>query len=469
MTTRNRILLLTDSYKASHYLQYPPGTEVIHSYVESRGGEHGSTVFFGLQAFIKEYLTTPITIAEVREAEAFCAEHGVPFNHEGWIQLVNDYNGYFPVSIKAVSEGMSVPTHNVLLTIENTDPDFFWATSYIETGLLRGIWYPTTVATISHAIKEVCAHYLDVSADNRNGLPFMLNDFGARGVSSLESAELGGMGHLINFKGTDNMPACLAAKRYYGAKEMPGFSIPAAEHSTITSWGKEHEADAYSNMLTKYARKGGIVAVVSDSYDIYNAVEHIWGDQLKQQVIDSGATVVIRPDSGNPVDVVARVVCLLDKQFGHTVNSKGFKVLKYVRVIQGDGINLKSIQDILGRVVSLGYSADNIVFGMGGGLLQAMDRDTQKFAMKCSAAKVYGQWRDVYKDPVTDFVKKSKKGRLMLWQTPEGKLMTDTVAGDNVPVGSIRVLQEVFRNGQLLLPTTFAAVRERAELPITKV
>lgn len=467
MTTRNRILSLADSYKCSQWLQYPPFTEIIHSYIEARGTtiKMDRTLFAGLQAFIKEYLEAPITMAEVKEAEAFCLEHGVPFNREGWIQLINDHNGFFPVSIKAVPEGTLVPTHNVLLTIENTDPDFFWVTSYIETGLLRAIWYMTTVASISREIKEICSHYLHVSADNHDGLAFMLNDFGARGVSSLESAELGGMAHLINFMGTDNMAACLAAKRYYRAEQMPGFSIPAMEHSTVTSWGRDHEADAYENMLDKYAREGKIVALVSDSYDIFNAVEHIFGEQLREKIIKSGARVVIRPDSGNPVDVVARVVCLLDKQFGSVVNKKGFKVLNHVRVIQGDGINSDSIREILARVVLLGYSADNIVFGMGGALLQGLNRDTFKFAMKCSAAKIKGQWIDVYKDPVTDIVKKSKKGRQMLWKTPDGKLMTDTYEGHNVPVGSTRALQEVYRNGQLLLPTTFAAIRERSNYP----
>lgn len=471
MTTRNRILSLTDSYKTSQWRQYPPGTEIIHSYIEARGTQikMDRTLFAGLQAFIKEYLLTPVTMAEVREAGAFCKEHGVPFNEEGWVQLIHDHNGYFPVSILAVPEGTLVPTHNVLLTIENTDPDFFWVTSYIETGLLRAIWYMTTVASISREIKEICKHYLEISADNLNGLPFMLNDFGARGVSSLESAELGGIGHLINFMGTDNMAACLAAKKYYRAASMPGFSIPAMEHSTVTSWGRDHEADAYENMLTHYAHEGKIVAMVADSYDIFNAAEHIFGEQLKERIIKSGARVVIRPDSGNPVDVVARVVCILDKQFGSVVNSKGFKVLNYVRVIQGDGINADSIREILARLIMLGYSADNVVFGMGGALLQGMNRDTFKFAMKCSAARIRGKWVDVYKDPVTDFVKKSKRGRQMLWVTPEGQFITDTLKGENVPVGSFRALQEVYRNGMAQLSTTFEQVRKRSDMTTKEV
>lgn len=459
---KHNIILNVDSYKASHFLQYPPGTEIVHSYVESRGGEYSNTIFFGLQAFLKEYLIRPITKDDVTDAKHFCKKHGVPFNEEGWLYIVKEHKGKLPLKIDAVLEGTIVPTHNVLVTVENTDPKCYWLTSYVETAILRAIWYPTTVATISKAIKEVIQNYLERTADSLAGLPFKLNDFGARGVSSLESSELGGMGHLLNFQGTDNIPACLAVAEYYRSAEMPGFSIPAAEHSTITSWGRDAEAQAYANMLEKYAKPGALIAVVSDSYDIYNAVEFIWGEQLKQQVIDSGAMVVVRPDSGDPKTVVGKVASLLDKKFGSTINSKGYKVLNNVRIIQGDGINIDSIRDILGTLAAMDFSAENVAFGMGGALLQHMNRDTQKFAMKCSAIRVNGEWRDVFKDPVTDHVKASKKGRQMLYRAAfSGKLFTGLL-DDSLTVTATPELKTVFLNGDLMINQTFEEIKERA-------
>ena len=455
------IILNTDSYKTSHFVQYPEGTTNVFSYIESRGGEYDHTLFFGLQAFVKEYLLKPITKADIDEAEEVFKLHGVPFNREGWEYILFHHNGLLPLKIKAVKEGTIVPTHNVLVTVENTDPNLPWLTSYIETALLRAVWYPTTVATISHSIRKVIEERLKGSADSIDGLDFKLHDFGARGVSSLESAGLGGLAHLVNFKGTDNVPALMYARKYYD-EHMAGFSIPAAEHSTITSWGRENEEAAYANMLKQFAKPGALVAVVSDSYDLFNAVENIWGGELRQKVIDSGATVVIRPDSGNPADIVAHTAVLLDKQFGSTVNGQGFKVLNNVRIIQGDGINEQSIKDILARLQILGFSADNVAFGMGGALLQHMNRDTQKFAMKASAAKVKGEWRDVFKDPVTDFGKRSKKGRLELFYNHISN--TYSTARENEDKVHNRMLETVYENGKLIRDQSLTEIRDIAKL-----
>lgn len=453
----NNILLNTDSYKSSHYKQYPPGTTGVFSYIESRGGKYPATVFFGLQAFLKEYLSKPITQEMIEEADAFWKAHGEPFNREGWEYILTKHNGFMPVVIRAVPEGKVIPTSNVLVTIENTDPMCYWLTSYLETSLLRAVWYPTTVATQSWSIKRLIKAYLEETGDVA-GLPFKLHDFGARGVSSLESASLGGMAHLVNFMGTDTVSGAIAAMKYYNTNEMVGFSIPAAEHSTITSWGgREGEVSAYRNMLRQYAKPGSLVAVVSDSYDIYNAVDNIWGKQLKQEVIDSGAIVVVRPDSGEPAVVVEKVARLLDKNFGSVVNDKGYKVLNNVRIIQGDGINETSIRSILFTLKNSGFSADNIAFGMGGALLQQVDRDTQKFAMKCSAMQINGRWRDVYKDPVTDPGKRSKKGRVTLYKSDKG--YNTAIEAHGAP----NELVTVFADGKLMNELTFAEVRANSE------
>ena len=460
MKLAKNIILNTDSYKVSMFKQYPAGTTGVYSYIESRGGRYDRTVFFGLQAFIKEYLLEPISQADIDIADEILTAHGEPFNRAGWQYILDKHNGFLPVVIRAVPEGTVVPTKHVLATIENTDPECFWLTTWLETALLRAIWYPTTVATQSRAIKELILDYLEKTGDPTT-IDFKLHDFGARGVSSMESSGIGGAAHLVNFMGTDTITGVLYAREYYNAG-IAGFSIPAAEHSTITSWGREGEVNAYRNMLNQFAKPGSIVAIVSDSYDVFNAASKLWGEELRQQVIESGATVVIRPDSGDPVTVNRQLIEILGEKFGYTTNAKGFKVLNNVRLIQGDGVNELTIRSILGAFMAMGWSADNIAFGMGGALLQQVDRDTQKFAMKCSSVQVNGEWVDVMKDPITDSGKKSKAGRVTLWKSGG-----DYVSSINAPSGWsdkaigpwTDVLEPVYRNGKLLKEIDFATVR----------
>ena len=478
MSNFKNIILNSDSYKCSQFNQYPPGTEYVYSYIESRGGAWDSTVYFGLQAFIKEYLTTPITKENIDVAEAIITAHGEPFNRAGWDYILEAHGGRLPVVIKSAPEGLIIPTKNVLATIENTDPKCFWLTSFLETAILRAIWYPTTVATNSYESKKIILKALEKTGDP-SLIDFKLHDFGARGVSSMESAGIGAAAHLVNFLGTDSITGLLFAREYYVA-DIAGFSIPAMEHSTVTSWGKEHEVDSYRNMVKQNAKPGGIFAAVSDSYDIYAACEK-WGTELKQDVLDSGATLVVRPDSGNPSEVVVKCLYILEKHFGSTTNAKGYRVLHpQVRIIQGDGIDHASIRSILFCMELAGFSADNIAFGQGGALLQRVDRDTMQWAMKCSAVGIRVEdrkttsagvvvvneleWRDVYKDPITDSGKRSKRGRVTLWES-DGEYRSEVIC----PMGWTdkglkwnHVLEEVFRDGELMKEITFDEVRANA-------
>jgi nicotinamide phosphoribosyltransferase len=453
-------ILMTDSYKTSHYLQDPPGTKGKFSYIEARQGDY--TVFFGLQKILKDLVDNPISSQDIYQARHVLKNHGVPFNEDGFERIRRVHGGQWPVRIRAVPEGSIVPTGNALVTVETTDPELPWVASYLETQLLR-VWYPTTVATRSHQIKQVIKRFLTETADDLSGLPFKLHDFGARGVSSSESAAIGGLAHLVNFQGTDTLEAIEAAREYYGAY-VPGFSIPAAEHSTITAWGRDGETAAYRNMLTQFARPGAVLAVVSDSYDIYNAVSEIWGGELRQAVIDSGATVVIRPDSGDPATVCCQLARLLDVKFGSVVNSKGFKVLNHVRLIQGDGLaGPRDIEKILHELKEIGFSADNIAFGMGGGLLQQVNRDTFGFAMKCSAVYINGTWHDVYKDPVTAPGKRSKRGRLALLHTAEGYKTVAFPGARGWEDHTVDAMRTVYMNGALFDNENLATIRARAE------
>lgn len=453
----SNIIRLTDSYKVTHWKQYPKGTRHVYSYLESRGGEFKRTAFFGLQYIIKKYLAGQrVTLAQLEADEAYMKAHfgNDLFNYDGWKYIATHHGGRLPVEIRAVLEGSSVDTHNVLMTIVNTDPNVPWLTNYLET-LLCQVWYPTTVCTNSKACKELILFYLDRTGDP-SLVDFKLHDFGFRGSSSVESSAIGDAAHLVNFMGTDTLSGIDLVMEYYNSR-MPAFSIPASEHSTITSWGEMNEADAHENMLDSFP--DGLVASVSDSWDIFRCCERIWGTKLKDKVLSRNGTLVIRPDSGRLPDTVLAVLQILGDKFGVTYNSKGYKVLPpQVRVIQGDGVNRQTIDTILRAMMIENWSADNIAFGSGGALLQKFDRDTCRFAFKCSAINIDGEWRDVYKQPVTDSSKNSKKGMLSLNRNDDGSYYT-TIRGTNPAEDHLHL---IFRDGELLLDQSFDEIRRRA-------
>lgn len=449
-----------------------PGTTYVYSYLESRGGEFDETIFFGLQYFLKEYLQgKAFTKEDVDEAEQFMNEvfgRSDVFDRRIYDYILEKHDGHLPVKIKAVAEGTAVPNHNVLMTIENTDPNCYWLTNFIET-LLMQTWYPITVATLSHEIKKVVLNYFKQTASSANekAVQFVLNDFGFRGVSSVESAGLGGAAHLINFSGSDTIAGSVMAKKYYKAAQAAGLSIPATEHSIVTLLGEDGELDVFKHVLNTFPT--GTIACVSDSYNIFRACEQYWGEDLKEQILKRDGTLVIRPDSGDPVKTLLKVFEILMNKFGYTVNDKGYKVLPpQVRVIQGDGISYSSIREIYEALKQNGISVENLALGMGGALLQKVDRDTQKFALKCSYAEVNGKEINVMKSPVelnaegqlTTSYKKSKAGRFKLIRK-DG--IFKTVTNDTI-TDEKDYLITVFENGQLVKEYTFEEVRANAAI-----
>jgi nicotinamide phosphoribosyltransferase len=464
------MLLLADAYKYSHHKLYVPGTTKIYSYLESRGGQFDNTVFYGLQYLLKQYLEGPaFTKEDIDEAEqtlnGVFGRNGI-FNRVNFEYILNEHGGKLPVRIRAVPEGTAVPVKNVLMTIENTDPKCFWLTNFLET-LIMQIWYPATVATLSREIRKTVKHYftLSVDDDQHGAIDFVLNDFGFRGVSSVESAGLGGSAHLINFNGSDTVYASAFAKEYYHAQKVYGMSVPATEHSIMTLLGREGENKVFSHVLNAYPE--GIISCVSDSYDIFNAVGELWGKEFKDEILNRNGRLVIRPDSGDPIQTLLRVFDLLFDRFGYTVNKKGYKVLPtQVRVIQGDGVDYDSINDIYRALMEKKISAENLVLGMGGALLQKVNRDTQKFALKCSHAQVNGKEIEVKKSPLelnekgelVQSFKTSKAGRLKLVHENN----TFRTVNENEPGKDF--LQTVFENGIITKSYTFEQVKATASL-----
>lgn len=466
--TENRVMM-TDSYKLSQPKQYPNGVVSMYDYMEARGGIYPATVVFGFQYILMKYFSKPITKAEVDEAKVYADMHGEPFEYAGWMRIVNEHEGKLPVRIKAVAEGTVLPVKMPMMSIESTDPKVFWIVGFLETVLMKA-WYPTTIATKSYYVKQMLAKYLEQTG-TPEAIGFKYHNFGDRGSTTVEAAGIGGVAHLTQFMGTDNFNSMRYVDAYYGNgnPSASGFSIVASEHSTVTSWGRDGEFDMYEAYIERFKSKP-IIACVMDSYNIYEAVKYITSGTFKEKIeSDDYPTFVIRPDSGKPVEVLNAIINTMeDNSVAFTVNEKGYKVWNKYAIIWGDGVTPEAIEEMVQYVISRGYSADVIAFGSGGDLMQNINRDTSKFAVKCSSITVQttpdgkGGYntieRDVFKDPITDQGKVSKKGRITTFQRENGEYFVDTVdsiAGKN----ATEVLETIFENGEFVKTFTIDEVR----------
>lgn len=465
----NSIIYTLDSYKQIHHAMYPDGTESVYSYFEARNGSrYPYTVFFGLQYILKKWLIGSVVTKEmIDEAEPILKEHfkynGDVWSRDKWDYIVSRHNGKLPIYIKSVPEGMIVPVGNVLMTVEVTDPKCYWLTNALET-VLQQVWYPTTVCTRSFYINSfIREKFKNTVDDDKQWLAdFYHHDFGQRGASCMEQAGIGGMAHLVNSKGTDSDMAIPFAINYYNAEiSKLAFSVPATEHSIATSLGQQNEFVVTKDVIKKFPH--GILSVVSDSYSISNALLE-YTTSLKQDILERDGKFVVRPDSPRWVgdDVKSQVLWIanvLSASFGSGLNSKGYIVLNpKVGIIYGDGLSEEEIKDTINYLIESGYAASTCVFGQGGGLLQKLDRDTCRFAFKCSAQKRNGEWHDVYKKP-QDKTKISKSGRLkLIWDLRSNNLKTvnENIEGQDE-------LVPIFKDGKILEEFSFEEIRKRVK------
>ena len=471
----NRVML-ADSYKYSHASQYPQNMVAMYDYMESRGGVYTVTKFFGLQYYLKKYFSTPIEITEVLEAADYAKKHGVPFDIEGWKHIVYNLNGYLPIKIKAVPEGSLTPTGNVLMTIESTDHKVPWIAGWMETVLMK-IWYPTTIATKSHYVKEMLLKY-----GSEDWAKFAYHNFGDRGSSSVEAAAIGGVAHLSSgFMGTDNFN-CLRYANHYYSSDIAAYSVFATEHSTTTSRGRSGEEQFVIEMLENNP-DAPILSFVADSYDVFNFTNMCTAkDSTIREIVESRdhQVLVLRPDSGNPIAVIDSMLetMYVNGVFDTIIDGK--LLSSNFRILWGDGITPETIEDILitftTRSPGTGqrlYAAENFVFGSGGDLMQNLTRDTQKFAIKCSSIDVeyedcnfaiQTKQIDIFKDPITDPEKTSKKGKVTTYYSEEKDIFfTDTVGinfGEKYSDAK-DILELVYENGKLLKEYALDEIRQR--------
>lgn len=447
-------ILLVDTYKIHHNLMYPPGTTLIYSNFtprKSRIPGIDKVVVFGIQYLIKEYLIRCFNEEFfTKDIDAIIAEYNehLPVNADHFRALHK--LGYLPIQIKALEEGTLCPIGVPVLTIKNTLPEFYWLTNYLETLISAATWQAITSATIAYEYKKLLDGFALETTGSTAGVEWTAHDFSMRGMSSVESAIVSGMGHLLSFTGSDNIPAIYGHKKYYSGKGLIGASVPATEHSVMCMYGKDDEIGTFKHLLDTYPT--GLLSVVSDTWNLWDVLTK-YLPELKDQIMKRDGKLVIRPDSGDPVDILCGtiqslgtkeewattlktgrertpiekgVIELLWDIFGGAVNEQGYKQLdSHIGAIYGDSITLDRARQICDRLKSKGFASTNVVFGVGSYTYQYNTRDTFGFAMKATYGEVLPivdssnpRWmkpegREIWKDPITDDgTKKSKKGLL---------------------------------------------------------
>jgi nicotinamide phosphoribosyltransferase len=452
-------MTLIDGYKADHRRQYPEGTEFVYSNWTPRGSrikgiDH--VVNVGLQYFLSEYLQRQFdeaffqqNVDEVcrhyeRRMNTYLGPNGIGSDH---IRALHNL-GYLPLEFKALPEGALVPLRVPMFTVENTHPDFFWLVNYIETLMSNVLWMPMTSATIAKRMRVLLDEYAEKTGSPAEFVDWQGHDFSMRGMAGVEAAALSGMGHLTQFTGTDTIPAIELIESYYGPSAddyLIGGSVAATEHSVMCAGGQDDERETYKRLIDLYP--SGILSVVSDTWDLWKVVTETV-PSLKDEILARDGKLVIRPDSGDPADILCGtakfpqdkqlfpdvpgvndkrtveqkgVVELLWDIFGGTITETGHKLLdSHIGVIYGDSINFDRAKDILERLDAKGFASANVVFGMGSFGYQYQTRDTFGFAMKATNVTIDGVEKPIFKNPKTDNgLKKSLRGRIAVLKNTE--------------------------------------------------
>ena len=490
MNNNTPITLLADFYKLSHRNQYPTGTTKVYSTLTPRSNKYApysdEIVWFGLQYFIKEYLIDRFNkdffnkskdevISEYSRLVEFSL--GKEYAETKHIEELHDL-GYLPIKISTLPEGSLVPMRVPVMTIENTHDDFFWLTNFLETILSTSIWLPTTSATLAYSYRKVLNDYAIKTTGSTTGVEFQGHDFSMRGMSSEQSAAVSGAGHLLSFKGTDIIPSILFLEKYYNGnieKSLIGASIPATEHSVMCSYGQENEKDLLTHLLTE-VYPTGLFSAVCDTWDFWKLVSE-YLPELKETIMSRDGKLVIRPDSGNPVDIICGTVLnggktpeekglveVLYEIFGGQINELGFKVLdSHIGAIYGDSITLEIAKEICEKLYKKGFATTNVVFGIGSYSYQYATRDTFGFAVKATYAIVDNEERMLFKDPKTDSgIKKSQKGLVVVNKDNNGKFFFEDNFVENEEYKSkTNLLETVFVNGKLIKETSLDEIRNK--------
>lgn len=480
-------LFLTDGYKTAHHIMYPKGTTLVYSNFTPRSNKYApkgcdQLVSFGQQmmmvqiheAFEIDFFNKPKDKVCQEMKEELELYLGMPYDVSHF-EALHDL-GYLPICVKIIEEGTLVPMRVPVLTIYNTHPDFYWLTNYLETIISNLLWKPMTSATIAYTYRKVLSKWQQKTDSEKSWfIDWQGHDFSMRGMDSVDAVISSGLGHLTSFMGTDSLPVIYGARKYYNAQGQVGGSVPATEHSVMCAGGKEDETETFRRLLSLYPT--GILSVVSDTWDLWKVcTEHIV--TLKEEILARDGKLVIRPDSGNPVDIICGigyhpaqdlpmpprdiseakgVIELLWDVFGGTINEQGYKVLDpHIGAIYGDSITIDRADEICSRLEAKGFASTNIVLGIGSFTYQYNTRDTFGFAMKATYVEVDGVGQEIFKDPITDDgVKKSAKGLL---KVNEDLTLSDQVSWEEQTKG---VMQVMYIDGAFENYTDFKTIKEK--------
>jgi len=489
-------LFLTDGYKTGHDRQYPPGTTRVYSNFTPRTNKYAPAGCDLLVSFGQQMITRQIHDAFANEffskpKDEVCGE----MKRELSMYLNTDYDvshferlhdlGYLPICIKSLEEGTLVPMKVPVLTIYNTHPDFFWVTNYLETIISNLLWKPMTSATIAHTYRKLLTSWQEkTDAEKSWFVDWQGHDFSMRGMDSIDAVISSGLGHLTSFSGSDSLPTIYGARKYYNAEGPICGSVNATEHSVMCAGSKESEIETFKRLMVTYPE--AILSVVSDTWDLTRVVKP--GERgicydLKDMIMARDGKLVIRPDSGDPVDIICGhgdteltdrekesfypefytkglIECLWEI-FGGTINEQGYKCLdSHIGGIYGDSITIARADEICKRLEAKGFSSTNIVLGIGSFTYQFNTRDTFGFAMKATYVEVDGEGREIFKDPMTDDgTKKSATGLLAIYKDPidgEYKLV-DKCNWATEEAGELKC---IYLNGQFENQITFNEIRE---------
>lgn len=476
-------LFLTDGYKTGHHQQYPKGTTLVYSNFTPRSNKYApagcdEVVSFGQQMVMKQIHEAFDKDFFSRPKEEVCGE----MKRELSMYLGTDYDiahfealhdlGYLPINVKVLEEGTLVPIKVPVLTVYNTHPEFYWITNYLETIISNLLWKPITSATIAKAYRKLFSEWqLKTDAEKTWFVDWQAHDFSMRGLDSVDAVISSGLGHATSFMGSDSLPVIYGARKYYNAEGAVVGSVNATEHSVMCAGSKEDEVGTFRNLMETYPT--GILSIVSDTWDLWKVcTEHIV--TLKEEILARDGKVVIRPDSGDPVDIICGslpgtgfnnpaelkgVIELLWDVFGGTINEQGYKVLdSHIGAIYGDSITIDRAKQIFERLEAKGFASTNIVLGVGSFTYQFNTRDTFGFAMKATYVEVNGEGREIFKDPITDDgVKKSAKGLLRVAGDETNVLLEDQCTWEDEATGK---LQTIYKDGKFYNEITLEKIRE---------
>ena len=493
-------LLAEDGYKTSHHKMYRPNTTMVYSNFTTRNVKRmpeqaKEIVVFGIQytfKYIKDlydnnFFNRPKNVV-CEEAKEFLSKYLGSTYDVSHFEALHDL-GYLPIKVKSLEEGTVIGQNVPMMTIYNTHPDFYWVPNFLETLISSLLWKPVHSASMAYAYKKILTKYaMETDKENIFNVNFQGHDFSFRGMQHLESAISSGLGWVTSFMGTDTIPVLQAAKYYYDTENV-AFSVPASEHSVSSSLCdfenvydskgnvisiKTDELSGVKHLMNVYPT--GILSMVSDTYDLWRmCTEYL--PELKNEIMSRNGKLVIRPDSGNPVDIICGnknddqskpsykgLIELLWETFGGTVNSQGYKVLdSHIGAIYGDAITLDRAEQICERLKGKGFATTNITLGVGSYSMGLASRDNQSGAVKCTYIEVGGVGREVFKDPITDTgSKKSAKGLLQVYKDENGEYkMKDKCTWEEENAGELKV---VFENGKIIKETTITEIRQRLNI-----